>query len=128
VGHVGTLRLPGLLGTLVLAWSQDDVTIGLELQLALAHITAALERAVSQEDLADLTARVNNAQHLANMGDYDWHIPTNTNRWSDQLYRIYGHEPQSFNASYERFLSLVHEDDRERIQALHQQAYASGNP
>ena len=49
------------------------------------------------------------------MGDYDWHIPTDTNRWSDQLYRIYGHEPQSFNASYERFLSLIHPDDRERI-------------
>ena len=62
------------------------------------------------------------------MGDYDWHIPTDTNRWSDQLFRIYGHEPQSFNASYERFLELVHPEDRERIQALHQQAYASGEP
>ncbi len=71
---------------------------------------------------------MDNAQHLANMGDYDWHIPTDTNRWSDQLFRIYGHEPQSFNASYERFLELVHPDDRERIQALHQKAYASGEP
>ncbi len=62
------------------------------------------------------------------MGDYDWHIPTDTNRWSDQLFRIYGHEPQSFNPSYERFLSLVHADDRERIQALHQQAYGTGEP
>ena len=62
------------------------------------------------------------------MGDYDWHIPTDTNRWSDQLFRIYGHEPQSFNPSYERFLSLVHPDDRERITALHQQAYGSGEP
>ena len=51
----------------------------------------------SQADLADLAARVNNAQQLANMGDYDWHIPTDTNTWSDQLFRIYGHEPQSFN-------------------------------
>ena len=32
------------------------------------------------------------------MGDYDWHIPTDTNTWSDQLFRIYGHEPQSFHA------------------------------
>ena len=34
---------------------------------------------------------------LANMGDYDWDIPTDTNRWSDQLFRIYGYEPQSFS-------------------------------
>src|SRR5690349_15077829 len=85
-------------------------------------------RLEAEAALNDLRLRVDNAQQLANMGDYDWHIPTDTNRWSDQLFRIYGHEPQSFNASYERFLSLVHPDDRERIQGLHQQAYGSGEP
>ena len=45
------------------------------------------------------------------MGDYDWHIASDTNTWSDQLYRIYGYEPQSFNASYERFLANIHPDD-----------------
>ena len=69
-----------------------------------------------------------NAQRLADMGDYDWHIESNTNRWSDQLYRIYGYEPQSFNASYERFLEMVHPDDRERIVAVHQEAYRTGEP
>jgi PAS domain S-box-containing protein len=82
----------------------------------------------SQANLRDLTARVNNAQQLANMGDYDWHIPTDTNTWSDQLFRIYGHEPQSFHPSYEKFLSLIHPDDRERISGLHQHAYATGEP
>ena len=37
-----------------------------------------------------------------NMGDYDWHIPSDTNTWSDQLFRIYGYEPQSFHPSYEQ--------------------------
>ena len=80
------------------------------------------------EALRDLRQRVDNAQKLANMGDYDWEIATDTNTWSDQLFRIYGHEPQSFNASYEKFLGSIHPDDRERIQAVHQQAYATGEP
>lgn len=80
----------------------------------------------AEQALEDLRARVNSAQHLANMGDYDWHIATDTNSWSDQLYRIYGYEPQSFNATYETFLSMIHPEDRERIQQIHQQAYASG--
>lgn len=80
------------------------------------------------EELELLQQRMDDAQTLANMGDYDWHIPTDTNRWSDQLYRIYGHEPQSFNPTYERFLSFVHPDDRERVQAIHQHAYATGEP
>lgn len=82
----------------------------------------------AEEEHRLLQQRMDNAQALANMGDYDWHIPTDTNRWSDQLYRIYGHEPQSFNATYERFLSFIHPDDRERIQAIHQHAYATGEP
>lgn len=80
----------------------------------------------AEQALADLRARVNGAQLLANMGDYDWHIATDTNSWSDQLYRIYGYEPQSFNASYEKFLSMIHPEDRERIQAIHQEAYRTG--
>ena len=52
-------------------------------------------------ELADLRSRVDNAQMLANMGDYDWHIETDTNTWSDQLFRIYGYEPGEI-------LSLIH--------------------
>jgi PAS domain S-box-containing protein len=85
-------------------------------------------RLEAEAQLNDLKLRVDNAQRLANMGDYDWHMPTDTNRWSDQLYRIYGYEPQSFNPSYERFLSFLHPDDREPIQAIHQQALATGEP
>ena len=85
-------------------------------------------RLEAEAQLNDLRLRVDSAQQLANMGDYDWHMPTDTNRWSDQLYRIYGYEPQSFNPDYERFLSFLHPDDREPIQAIHQQALASGEP
>jgi PAS domain S-box-containing protein len=85
-------------------------------------------RLEAEAALTDLRVRVDSAQQLANMGDYDWHIPTDTNRWSDQLYRIYGYEPQSFNASYERFLSFLHPDDRDGIVAVHQAALATGEP
>jgi PAS domain S-box-containing protein len=116
----------------------DELTLLLAASVEREHVVAAelatvlLEQArarkVAEEELASLTQRVDNAQALANMGDYDWHIPTDTNRWSDQLYRIYGHEPQSFNATYERFLGHIHPDDRERITAIHQHSYATGEP
>ena len=83
--------------------------------------------AAAEAELSDLKARVAAAQKLANMGDYDWDIAANTNRWSDQLYRIYGLEPQSLNMSYEEFMSRIHPDDRERISAVHAEAYASGD-
>ncbi len=122
-------QLSDELGTLVLvlAYHGDPARRDL-LDIVGAMLETAVSRSQVEADLADLTQRVDNAQLLANMGDYDWHITSDTNRWSDQLYRIYGHEPQSFNASYERFISHIHPDDRERITAVHRRAYASGEP
>jgi PAS domain S-box-containing protein len=102
--------------------SATDVT------MELAILDNAVRRLVLAEELADLQSRVNAAQQLANMGDYDWHIASDTNTWSDQLYRIYGYEPGAFNACYDKFLGCLHPDDRERIQGVHQEAYATGAP
>ena len=127
IEDVETHRLPGGAGVLVLAWCTGPT--GHEaLERSLITLDACVARAQAEEELADLAARVDSAQQLANMGDYDWHIASDTNRWSDHLFRIYGHEPQSFQPSYEKFLSLVHAGDRDRISALHQQAYATGEP
>ena len=124
------LRLPGHVGVLALGWEQFQEAREADpvLRAATAIVLGALARHDAENELADLVARVANAQRLAGMGDYDWHIASDTNRWSDQLYRIYGFEPQSFNASYEKFLARIHPDDRERIQGIHQQAYATGEP
>jgi PAS domain S-box-containing protein len=128
VTEVAAHQLPGDAGVIVVAWRDRPAEDAATCADLLGVLDLAISRAVAEERLADLTARVDNAQQLANMGDYDWHIATDTNRWSDQLFRIYGHEPQSFNASYEKFLSHIHPDDRERITAIHQSAYASGEP
>ena len=89
---------------------------------------ALREREAAEEALRDLQARVDNAQELAHMGDYDWEIASDTNTWSDQLFRIYGYEPGEIEPNYERFLSMIHPDDQERIKAIHQEAYATGEP
>ena len=107
--------------------------VGDDRDLALAEAgAAALRRAVAatqaRAELHDRLDRLEEAQSVAHMGSYDWDITTDVNRWSDELYRIYGHAPQSFNASYERFQSMVHPDDREMVQAVHQEAYATGEP
>jgi PAS domain S-box-containing protein len=102
--------------------SQDEVDAA---AAALAAVIAGLER---RHDLADQVDRLEEAQAVAHMGSYDWDITTDTNRWSDELYRIYGHEPQSFNASYDRFMSMLHPDDRDLVRKIHEQAYATGEP
>ena len=129
VAEARALLLPGHAGALVLAWTTPpQAADSAVLDAAVSVVDGAVARLDAEERLADLVARVDSAQHLAGMGDYDWHIATDTNRWSDQLYRIYGYEPQSFSGTYDKFLSHIHPDDRERIQGIHQHAYATGDP
>ena len=139
----GTMRIDGLpRGTSTGPLSAAPVTAGrgtwgylvsdaTEGDLGDAGVTA-LEAAVAareeHEELRDTVDRLEEAQAVAHMGSYDWDITTDVNRWSDELYRIYGHEPQSFNASYERFQSMIHPDDRDMVRRVHEQAYASGEP
>lgn len=113
---------------LVVGWPGSSPEPGPPLDEALAWLRALLGQLETRDQLADLTERVDNAQQLAGMGDYDWHIATDTNRWSDHLFRIYGYEPGEIDPSYERFLAHIHPDDRERIQRIHQRAYATGEP
>jgi PAS domain S-box-containing protein len=89
-----------------------------------AELRALLDQ--REREIADLRLnedRLAEAQRVGAMGSYDWHIPSDTNTWSDELYRIYGTEPQSFNASYERFMGFIHPDDREKVKAVHMQAF-----
>jgi PAS domain S-box-containing protein len=110
-------------GTLVLSLPPDAGP-----QPAVEAFVLAVARLAAEDRHRELAARVAHAQHLAHMGDYDWHIPTDQNTWSDELYRIYGHEPQSFNATYERFLACLHPEDRQTVQDVHGAAYRTGEP
>lgn len=56
------------------------------------------------------------AQQVAHLGSWCWDIVADTITWSDEAYRIFGREPQSFVPSHESdFLAAVHPDDREKV-------------
>ena len=55
------------------------------------------------------------AEEIAAMGNWSWDVVANKLEWTDQLYRMYGLEPQSEEITIERFLSFVHPDDRQFV-------------
>ena len=62
------------------------------------------------------------AQAMNRLGNWTWEIQKNRLSWSDELYRIYGMEPQSEILSFEKFIAFVHPDDREsRVKKLQEQ-------
>lgn len=64
-------------------------------------------------------------QILTDLGSWRWDIPTDTVKWSDSLYAIYGVDRNSFKASFDAYLEMVHPDDRKMVKRKITQALST---
>lgn len=53
------------------------------------------------------------AQRLAHFGNWEWTFSNGVLVWSDEVYRIFGLQPQQFPATYDAFYATVHPEDRD---------------
>ena len=74
------------------------------------------ERVHRERELRIHRQRLQEAQRIAHLGHWVWDMQKGTLEWSDEVYRIFGVEPDAFEPTYERFLSMVHPDDRAAIE------------
>ena len=70
--------------------------------------TAELQEAYNL--LKESEERLADAQKIAHVGSYDWNIATNEEYWSDELYHIFGFDPQ-FELNHNAFLNRIHPED-----------------
>jgi PAS domain S-box-containing protein len=97
---------------------------------ALVRLNQDLEaRVASRTELLERTqARLIEAQQVAHIGSWEWDITHDSLWWSEELYRMYGVEPESFTASYEGFLAMVHPEDRALVESIVSGALRTGQP
>ncbi len=100
-------------GTIVYAFSESTIDFDssqkpLRLFGTLQDIT---EIEKTQEQLAETSHKLNEAQALAHIGNWGVDLTTNTINCSDELYNICGLNKNETTLSFELFLSFVHPDD-----------------
>ncbi len=85
-------------------------------------IMPAILAVPSQKELQDAKNRLDAAQRIVGVGSWEWTVATGGLVWSDEFYRIYGRDPDTFTPSYEGFLAAVHPGDREKVKEAVEQA------
>jgi PAS domain S-box-containing protein/putative nucleotidyltransferase with HDIG domain len=96
-------------------------------------ITAAIEtlqditdRKQAEDALQGSEERLSKAQKISHVGSWELDLSTNRLIWSDEVYRIFGLQPQEFIATYETFLDSIHPDDRNSVDAAYSSSLREG--
>ncbi len=87
----------------------EEKELEITIRIALYHSQLESRLIKNERHLSD-------AQRIGLLGSWEWDIKNNTLNWSDQMFRIFGQEPQSFGADYNAFMMRVHADDRSHVQ------------
>lgn len=83
------------------------------------------ERKKAEEDLRQSELRLNEAQAITHISNWEIDLVQNIHTWSDEFYRIYGINKGEVQPSVELFLSFMHPDDADFAQKKIQEAFNS---
>jgi hypothetical protein len=97
--------------------AKDFISKPFDLPEVLVRVRNMIEvRLMHQHGTVINLRRLENAQRIANLGDWEYDFSKNHRlRWSDEVYRILGISRQEFPPNSETFYKRVHPDDLEFV-------------
>ena len=95
----------------------------------LNNITRALDLLDERsEALQRSKARLDEAQRIAHLGNWELDLPSNRLDWSDEILRIFEIDKLNSGASYEAFRAAIHPEDRDLLNTAYQHSLMTGQP
>jgi PAS domain S-box-containing protein len=86
------------------------------------------ERRKSTERLLEHERLLAETQRLARLGSWEWEVDSDEVTWSEEMFRIFGIDPDGFVPSYGGYLDCLDSDDRVIADELVRRCVDSGDP
>lgn len=93
---------------------------------AAAILKVILENRMYAHKVEDLHSMALRGESLANFGTWQFEFGEKRAEWSETLCKIYGVDPVSFEPTYQHYLTMIHPDDRERVEGILRKAHMEG--
>ncbi|HVL37617.1 MAG TPA: ATP-binding protein, partial [Burkholderiales bacterium] len=120
-----------VIGKFMLYYGEPHALTEAELELAgviAAQVAFAVARTRAEARARRSEERLRFALDAARMGTWDWDLVANRVRWSENLERIHGLPPGTFDGSFASYEREIHPEDRDRVLASARRAMATGVP
>ena len=120
--HSRPRRLPN--GRIIWNGVQTDITERKKIEEALKITHDNLEKLVEERtielekayrSLKESEKGLAEAQKMAHIGNWSWDFITDETCWSEEMYHIFGLNPQKLSPTHYEFLNYIHPDDRNYV-------------
>jgi len=86
------------------------------------------EQHLAQATLAEIDARLGEAESLSHVGSWLWDLRTGAVQWSTEFHRIHGIDPLDFAGTFESYMDRISGTDRERVRDAMIESVGSSRP
>ncbi len=101
-------------------------TLNTKLLRALKEAKDQKEKSKTEQDLKRTAAHLVEAQNLAKMGSWDFNFADDKLIWSEQLYKVFDTDKQTFAETHGSFLHLIDEADRSNAEQTSKRTQETG--
>ena len=86
------------------------------------------EQHLAQATLAEIDARLEEAEALSHVGSWLWDLRTGAVQWSTEFHRIHGIDPLDFAGTFESYMERISETDSDRVRDAMIESVGSSRP
>ncbi len=104
----------------------DGKILGRSIRYSLHRFKTQLQLEETARNLAVSEKRFVEAQEMAQFGNWEMDIVSNSMKWTDEVYRIFGYNPGSISPTCSDYMSYVHLDDRQTVEDFFEDSTKDG--